>query len=471
MALMEAFVVGSGPNGLAAALVLAHAGARVTVLEAEATPGGGTRSAESTLPGFMHDICSAVHPMALSSPFFRSLPLHEHGLEWIHPPIPFAHPMPHGRVVVARRSVADTARDLGRDGPVYRKLLGPFTDCWNQLADDILAPPHTPRNPLPFAQFGALSALPAAATARLLFRTDPARALFAGAAAHSILPLHVLPSAAFGWIMLITAHAVGWPIARGGSRSIAAALISLLESQGGQVLTGKPVRSLDEFPPRALVLCDITPRQLLQIAGRRLPDAYARKLKRYRYGPGVFRIDWALDAPIPWPNSESRQAGTLHLGGPMKEIAASERAAWRHQHLARPFVLLSQPSLFDPTRAPAGKHTAWAYCHVPNGSTEDRTAVIEDQVERFAPGFRRHILARYVMNTAHLEMHNANLVGGDITGGAATVPQLLFRPTANHYRTPVRGLYLCSASTPPGAGVHGMCGYYAAKAALEDWKR
>jgi phytoene dehydrogenase-like protein len=468
---MEAFVVGSGPNGLTAAITLARAGLKVTVFEAESTIGGGTRSAALTLLGFTHDICSAVHPLAISSPAFAEMPLAEHGLKWIQPPVPAAHPLDGGRAVLAEVSIRATAEQLGEDASIYRRTAASLTANWPELMEDVLAPLQVPAHPFVFARFGMLAAWPASMAARILFRSEAARALFAGMAAHSILPLQMPFSAAFGRMMQLSAHSVGWPIPRGGSQKIAAALASYLESLGGVLLTNHAVRSIDELPSNALVMCDVTPKQLLRIAGSALPGWYCRKLERYRYGPGVFKIDWALNAPIPWRNAACARAGTVHLGGALEEIAASERAAWNGEICERPFVLLVQPSLFDPSRAPAGKHTAWAYCHVPNGSKEDMTARIEAQVERFAPGFRAAILARHTMSPAQLEQHNSNLIGGDVTGGAATPSQLFLRPTLSMYRTPLPRLFLCSASTPPGGGVHGMCGYHAAKAALRSLER
>lgn len=464
---MEGFVIGSGPNGLSAAITLARAGVMVTVLEAQPTIGGGMRSAPLTLPGFTHDVCSAVHPLAFSSPVFATMPLAEHGLEWIQPPLPVAHPLEGGRAVTVDISIEDTAARLGKDAAVYRRLVTPLRARWADLLEDILSPPHVPVHPLLLARFGLLAAWPAARLARLLFRTESARALFAGMAAHSILPLEMPVSAAFGWILGVAAHS-GWPIPRGGSQQIADAQVSYFQSLGGKVIPGQKVRSLRDFPTNSIILCDLTPRQLLRIAGDRLSDSYCRKLERYRYGPGVFKIDWALRSPIPWRNSDCERAGTIHLGGSLDEIAASESAAWDGRSCDRPFVLLAQPSLFDSSRAPAGKHTAWAYCHVPNGSGENMVSRIEAQVERFAPGFAQTILARHTMAPAQLESHNANLVGGDIGGGANTLSQILLRPTRSLYRTSCRGLFLCSASTPPGGGVHGMCGYHAARAALHD---
>jgi phytoene dehydrogenase-like protein len=462
----RAFVVGSGPNGLTAAIELARAGMRVTVLEAEPTAGGGLRTLPLTLPGFAHDLCSAIHPLAASSIAFRSYPLHEHGLEWIYAPAPAAHPLDGGRCVLADRNVAKTAERLGEDGNVYQRAVSTLASRWDEVFEDVFAPPHFPRYPGTFARFGLLSALPAAVMARLAFRTEEARALFAGMASHSVLPLEALASGAFGWILTLSAHGVGWPLARGGSQRIADALISYLRSLGGEVVTNHRVTSLRELEKGSLVLCDVAPRTLIRIAEGTLPEWYVQKLTRFRYGPGVFKIDWALRAPIPWRNPDCAQAATVHVGGALEEIADSERAAWRGEHNEKPFVLLVQQSLFDPSRAPAGQHTGWAYCHVPNGSKDDMTAQIENQVERFAPGFRATILARHTMGPAEMEAKNANLVGGDITGGAATVRQLFTRPFLGMYKAPVENLYLCSASTPPGAGAHGMCGYYAARVAL-----
>ncbi len=466
-----AVVVGSGPNGLAAAVELARAGWPVVVREASETFGGGARSAELTLPGFVHDICSAVHPLGASSPFFRSLPLHQHGLEWIQPPRPLAHPLDDGTAVLLERSLDATAASLGRDGAGYRGLIEPLVGDWPRLEAALLQPlVRIPRHPLAQARFGLSAIRSARGLAEMSFAGERAQALFAGLAAHSILPLESAGSASFGLVLGILGHAVGWPIPCGGAQRIADALASTLHSLGGQILTGAPVESLDGLMPARAVLCDVTPSQLLRIAGSRLPASYRRALGRYRYGPGVFKVDWALNEPIPWRASDCTRAGTVHVGGTLEEIAASERAAWRGEHSDRPFVLLAQPSLFDPTRAPAGKHTAWAYCHVPNGSPVDMTERIERQIERFAPGFREVVLARHTMSPAELEKQNANLVGGDISGGANELRQIFARPAlrAVPYATPVEGLYLCSASTPPGGGVHGMCGYNAARAALKQ---
>jgi phytoene dehydrogenase-like protein len=406
--------------------------------------------------------------MAVSSPAFNALPLTDHGLKWIHPPAPLAHPLDDGSAVLLERSLEETCARLGRDGASYRGAIYPLVRHWPALAGDIFRPLHFPAHPYLFARFGLLAPWPATVTARTLFKTTAARALFSGVAAHSIMPLEYPGSAAVAWPLIFAAHAAGWPFPQGGSQSIANALASYFTSLGGVIVSHSPVRSLRELRDASAVLCDITPRQLLAIAGDDLPRHYRRKLESFRYGPGVFKLDWALSAPIPWRSPECARAATVHLGGAMEEIAASERAAWNGNVCERPFVLLAQPSLFDPSRAPAGRHTAWAYCHVPNGSTQNMTNAIESQVERFAPGFRSIILARGVMTPADLEHHNANLAGGDIAGGRMGLKQLILRPTASLYRTPLKGLYLCSSSTPPGAGVHGMCGYNAAQCVLRE---
>jgi phytoene dehydrogenase-like protein len=469
----DAVVVGSGPNGLSAAIVLAKAGQSVLVLEAKDTLGGGTRTLPLTLPGFVHDVCSAVHPLGISSPFFRSLPLAQHGLEWIHPPVCLAHPFDDGTAAVLERSIDATGSTLGSDAKAYRRLVEPFVARWEALVRDALAPLHLPRHPFLMARFGVLGLQPATWLARLVFRGFRARALFAGIAAHSTMPLDKPPTAAFGLLLGIPGHAAGWPIPRGGSGAIAAALVSYLRSLGGELTTAFPVQSLDDLPPARAVLLDLTPRQVLRVAGDRLPAAYRAQLERFRYSLGTYKIDWALSRPIPWRARECARAGTVHLGGTMAETAGAERMAWEGEHAARPFVLLVQPSLFDPSRAPDGRHTAWAYCHIPQGSTMDMTERIEAQVERFAPGFRDTILFRHTMAPADLEQHNPNLVGGDISGGISDLRQLFFRPAIrlNPYTTPLDGLFICSASTPPGGGVHGMCGYHAARTALKYLQR
>lgn len=461
-------MIGSGPNGLTAAIVLAKAGLHTTVIEAEPSIGGGARSAGLTLPGFLHDVCSAVHPLAVSSPAFASFPLREHGLEWIHPQFPLAHPLDDGSAAILTMPVETTCARLGVDGGVYRREVAPLVLQWPELAREILGPVHFPANPMLLARFVFLAAWPAAFSARQLFHTEPARALFAGLAAHSVLPLEALGSAAFGWLLAVAAHVAGWPVPKGGSQQIAHALGSYFESLGGQIVTNTRIRSLDELGEAALMLCDLTPRQFLEVAGARLPRTFQRKLESYRYGPGVFKVDWALSGPIPWTAIECARAGTVHVGGTLHDIATAERQVSNGSAPDRPFVLVAQPSLFDSSRAPERNHTAWAYCHVPHASTADMTERIESQLERFAPGFRSRILARHTFSPADLERHNANLVGGDITGGAQNLKQLIFRPTRMFYRTPLRGVYLCSSSTPPGGGVHGMCGYHAAQVALRE---
>jgi phytoene dehydrogenase-like protein len=419
-----------------------------------------------TLPGFRHDVCSAIHPLAVASPFFRSLELE---LDLIEPPAAVAHPLEDGTAAIARRSLADTAASLGSDGDAYRRLLEPLVTGWDELEGEVLKPiAHVPRHPLALASFGLAALRPAKRLAEARFETEAARALFAGAAAHSFLRLEQPASASFGLVLLMLAHISGWPFPRGGSQAIADALAARLRSLGGEIETGNRVSSLRELPSGKVVLCDVTPKQLLAIAGDVLPDGYRRRLERWRYGPGAFKLDYALDGPIPWRAPEVAEAGTVHLGGTLDEIANSERETWEGRHAERPFVLLAQQSLFDETRAPSGKHTAWAYCHVPNGSTFDMSERVEAQIERHAPGFRDRVLARASRNTRDLERENANLVGGDISGGANTLPQLLARPAPRRipYSTPLPWLYLCSASTPPGGGVHGMCGHLAAKAAL-----
>jgi phytoene dehydrogenase-like protein len=464
----DAVVIGSGPNGLAAAIVVAQTGRSVLVVEAEAEIGGGARSAELTLPGFVHDVCSAVHPMAVATSFLRSLPLVTHGLEWIHPPLPLAHPLDDGSAAVLHRSLETTCADLGNGGAGYRNLIGPVVTNWKAIEADALRPLRFPRHPWATVRFGLRAIRSAESLAQGVLKTEQSRALFAGLAAHSVLPLNEPGTAAIGLVLGAAAHVAGWPIPRGGSQRIATALASCLRSLGGEVITGWRVGNLDELPKAAITLCDLGPRGLLAIAGQRLPASYREALMRYRYGAGVFKLDWALRGPIPWRNPDCAKAGTVHVGGTFEQICESELAPARGEHAERPFVLLAQPSLFDDTRAPLGQHTAWAYCHVPNSSSFDMTERIENQVERFAPGFKELILARSVMPPALLEQHNANLVGGDITGGSTDLRQLLFRPTWRTYGTPLKGLYLCSSSTPPGAGVHGLCGYFAAKRALKS---
>jgi phytoene dehydrogenase-like protein len=466
----DAVVVGSGPNGLSAAIVLARAGRRVTVLEGSETVGGGCRSEELTLPGFVHDPCSTVHALALASPFLSRLPLAEHGLELVHPGAPLAHPLDDGSAVILERSVEETALGLGRDADAYRRLLGPLVGTAPALMREVLGPLRPPRHPLALARFASAGLRSAVGLARSRFEGERARALLAGCSAHSMLSLSSPASAAFGVVLMLSAHHVGWPVARGGSQRLADALASHLRSLGGQIETGRWVESLDEVAGFGTTLVDVTPRQLVRLAGVRLPPGYARRLDRYRYGPGVFKLDWALDAPIPWAAPDVARAGTVHVGGTLEQIAASEQAAIRGEHSERPFVLLVQPSLFDDRRAPDGRHTAWGYCHVPHASNRDMTEAIEAQVERFAPGFRELIAARSAMNAADIERRNPNYIGGDINGGVQDLRQLFTRPVARPvpYSTPIDGLYICSSSTPPGGGVHGMCGYFAARAALRS---
>jgi phytoene dehydrogenase-like protein len=464
-----AVVVGSGPNGLAAAIVFAQAGREVVLLEGSETIGGGCRSAELTLPGFVHDTCSTVQSLALASPFLGALGLADHGLELVHPEAPLAHPLDDGTAVLLERSVSATAAGLGPDERAYRRMFEPLVRDAEPLFGSLLAPLRAPRHPLALARFAAAGTRSTIGLARSRFEGERARALLAGCCAHSMLPLETPVSAAFGIVLAMSGHAVGWPVARGGSQRLADALASHLRSLGGTIETGRSVASLDDLPVgRSPVLLDVTPRQLIELAGRRLPDGYRRRLARYRYGPGVFKVDWALDAPIPWTAAEAARAGTLHLGGTLDELAASERAVSNGEHPERPFVLLVQASRFDDARAPAGRHSAWAYCHVPNGSTRDMTAAIEAQVERFAPGFSNLIAARSAMDTAEVQRRNPNYVGGDINGGVQDLRQLFTRPVAraNPYSTPLPGVFLCSSSTPPGGGVHGMCGYWAARSAL-----
>jgi phytoene dehydrogenase-like protein len=465
---LDAVVVGSGPNGLAAAIRLAEAGRSVTVFEAAETVGGGMRTAALTAPGFLHDVCSAVHPLAVGSPFFRGLPLAQYGLAFVESPVALAHPLDDGDAVLLERSVERTAAGLGDDGRAYRRLVEPHVGRWPVLGDMLLAPLRWPRHPLAMARFGLVGIRSARAIADARFTGPRARALWAGLAGHSMLRLDEAPSAAIALVLAVLAHACGWPVARGGSGRIADALAAHLRALGGTVVTGRRIASLHDLPPSRVVLCDVSPRGLLQIAGSRLSATYRRRLGRFRYGPGVFKLDWALRAPIPWRAAGCARAATVHVGGTFEEIARAEAEVARGVIADRPFVLLAQPSLFDPTRAPEGRHTAWAYCHVPNGATADVTDAIERQVERFAPGFRASILARHAMGPADFERYNANYVGGDINGGRQDLTQLFSRPVARlvPYATADPRLFLCSASTPPGGGVHGMCGYWAATAAL-----
>jgi phytoene dehydrogenase-like protein len=465
----DAVVVGSGPNGLSAAITLQRVGLSVLLVEAKNSVGGGLRSAELTLPGFVHDICSAVHPMAAASPFFNTLPLKDFGLEFIQPPIAAAHPFDDGTAAVLMRSAQETSQLLNDDASAYSNIIEPIVYAWPKIMEDILGPIHFPHHPAEtgkFAIYGLTSALHLARK----FKTKKAKGLWAGMAAHAMQPLSNLTTSAIGLVLMAAGHCDGWPVSKGGSRSIAKALESYFVSIGGKIETNFYVKSLQKLPSSRAVLFDVTPRQLLQIAGHKFSALYRWQIEKYRYGMGVFKIDWALDAPIPFKVAECREAGTVHLGNSLEEIASSEQITWNGFHHERPFVLLAQQSLFDTTRAPQGKHTAWAYCHVPNGSEKDMTNAIENQVERFAPGFRDRILARHVMNTIQMEEYNPNYVGGDISGGVIDIGQLFTRPALRYspYRTSAKGIYICSSSTPPGGGVHGMCGYHAAQRALKD---
>jgi phytoene dehydrogenase-like protein len=466
----EAIVVGSGPNGLAAAIGLAEAGWGVTVYEARDALGGGASSASLTLPGFVHDVCSAVHPMAVDSACFRSLPLATYGLEWVEPSAMLAHPFDDGSAAVVDRSVDTTAAGLGPDGSAYKALIGTVVADWPRLESTVLGPIGWPAHPLVAARFGFKALQPAASLLRRTFRGEPARALVAGIAAHGMLPLSRPATAAFGLVLGSHAHTAGWLFPRGGAQRLTDALAAHLRALGGRILTGAPVDSIETLPPVTAVLCDLSPRPFLKIAGRRLTPRFRRALERYRYGCSVFKVDWALEGPIPWRAPACRRAGTLHLGGTLAEIEAAEASAWSDRPAERPFVLLAQPTIADPTRAPPGRHVAWAYCHVPHGSTVDMRERIEAQVERFAPGFGARILARVTTSPAAIEARNPNMVGGDIGAGASTLGQLFTRPTWRQYATSARGLYLCSAATPPGVGVHGLCGYFAARRVLRDFR-
>lgn len=465
----DAVVVGAGPNGLAAAITLQQAGQRVLLIEGKSTIGGGMRTAELTLPGFHHDICSAVHPLAAASPFFSKLPLEQFGLEWIYPSLAAAHPFDDGTAAMLSPGLEQTAASLGKDEQAYLDLMRPIVNNWPDLLPDLLGPFGIPRFPLKLAAFG-MKALAPAVTVAKRFQTPAARGLWAGMAGHSMMPLTNAATAAVALVLMATAHYKGWPIPKGGSQSLANALGAYFESIGGTIQTNQYIYSLDQLPSWKALLMDVTPRQLVQIAGYRFSSFYKWQLNRFRYGMGVFKIDWALDAPIPWRTAACNEAGTVHIGNTMEEIALSEQQAMNGIHAEKPFVLLAQQSLFDTSRAPDGKHTAWAYCHVPHGSRKDVTENIEKQIERFAPGFRDRILAKHVMNSEDMERYNPNYIGGDINGGVLDLHQLFTRPALrlSPYRTSAKGIYICSSSTPPGGGVHGMCGFHAAQRALKD---
>jgi len=461
-------VVGAGPNGLTAAITLARHGLSVVVCEAAPRPGGGMSSAELTLPGFTHDVCSTVHAFALASPVIRAMPLAAHGLRFAHPPIPFAHPLDGGRAAVAHRDLGETAAGLGRDAAAHRRLWEPLVRNAGPLFDEVLAPPHLPRHPLILARFGLSGVRSAAALAKARYRDEEARALLAGCAAHSMLSLRSAPTAGFALMLGVAAHAFGWPVAAGGSQALAAALAGHLRALGGEVRTGCPVARLGDLPPARVAVFDVTPRQLIAICGGALPARYVAALRRFRYGAGVFKMDWALDGPVPWTHPDVRRAGTIHVGGTLTEIAQAEAEVQAGRHPRHPYVLAVQPTVADRSRAPAGKHVLWAYTHVPNGSAEDVSEAVERQIERFAPGFRDLVLARSGMGPADMERRNPNLVGGDINGGVQDLAQHFMRPALrlDPYATPNPSIYLCSASTPPGGGVHGMGGYWAARTVL-----
>jgi phytoene dehydrogenase-like protein len=466
----DAVVVGSGPNGFAAAITMARSGHSVLLIEARETVGGGMQSSDLTLPGFVHDICSAIHPLGIASPFFHSLDLAAYGLDWIQPPAALAHPLDNGCAILLQRSLDDTAKNLGSDGPSYKRLMGPIADNWDALIKELLGPLHLPRHPLMVSRFGIQASQSVDHFVQSHFETAGARALFAGISAHSIMPTNRSGGAAYGLLLGTAGHVVGWPVAKGGSQRIADALKQYFTSLGGEVCTGVEIHSFGELPKAKAILMDVTPKQLLTIAGDLLPQFYRQRASNFKYGPGVFKMDWALRSPIPWSASDCLQAATVHLGGTYEEISESENSVWQGKNPEKPVVILAQPSLFDDTRAPDNKHTAWVYCHVPNGSTFDMSQRIENQIERFAPGFRDCILARSVMNTTAMEAHNPNYIGGDIAGGMQNPIRLFLKPLGSWrpYSTPIRGVYLCSSSMPPGAGVHGMCGYYAARRALQE---
>lgn len=465
----DAIIIGSGPNGLAAAIRLAQEGLSVKVFEKADTVGGGTRTQELTLPGFRHDVCSAIHPLAKASPFLKSLPLEDFGLEWIQPEVPVAHPLDNEPPGALFRSLEKTQEYLGKDGKTYGNQVEPFIDSWDELLTDILAPfSPIPNHPFLMARFG-LQGLKSAKGFAKKFKTTKARATFAGLAAHGILPFDKTATAAIGLVLGIAAHTVGWPYPKGGSHNITKAMAAYFKSLGGKIETGVEVKSLDDLPKTSAILFNNTPKQILNIAGSKLPSGYAHKLQNYEYGCGVFKLDMALSEPIPWKDEVCRKAGTVHVGGTLEEIADSEKASANGSHPEKPYVLVAQQSLGDESRAPSGKHTCWAYCHVPNGSTKDMSEPILNQIERFAPGFQDCIIGQHSMNTKAIEAYNPNYIGGDINGGKQDLSQLFTRPAGlfDPYYIPDTNLYICSSSTPPGGGVHGMCGFHAAESALQ----
>jgi phytoene dehydrogenase-like protein len=466
----DAFVIGSGPNGLAAAIALAQQGLKVKIFESKDSVGGGTRTLELREPGFKHDICSAVHPTAVSSPFFNTLPLSDYGLEWIHPDFPVAHPLEDGEAVIAEKSFENTLERLGADSKNYRKLFKEFVDSWQYLSKDLFGTLRIPNHPLAMMRFGWYGMFSSNLLSSSFFKLDRTKAYFAGLAAHSILPLENAFTASFGLVLGTTVHSVGWPIAKNGSHSITKALAGFFEFLGGEIELNTHIESLEEFPANKPILFDLTPQQITTIADSKIPDSLKERLLRYNYGPGAFKVDFALSEPVPWLNEECKKAGTLHLGGSMEELAYSEKDVWKGIHSEKPYVLVSQPSVFDETRAPKGKHVLWSYCHVPNGSTEDMEERIINQIERYAPGFRDIIISTSTMTAMDFEKYNPNYIGGDINGGAQNLKQLFGRPLIkwDPYKLPVDHLYICSSSTPPGGGVHGMSGFNAARSVLKN---
>jgi len=473
MSKYDAVIVGSGPNGLAAGIVLQQAGLTTLIVESKPTIGGGMRSAELTLPGYVHDVCSAIHPFGVGSPFLQSLPLHEFGLEWVYPEAAVAHPFDDGRAVLLKKSIEETAQQFGEGAQAYKELMQPIVAHWDKIAPDFLGPLGLPRYPIKFTSFG-LKAIQSAKSIAFRHLKEPySRGFFAGIAGHSILPLDKLVSSGIALVLGALGHKVGWPFPKGGAQKLADAMAKYYKSLGGSVQTDMEVQAIGDIPSHRAVLFDITPRQLLQLDGLVFPSLYRKQLENYKYGPGIFKIDWALSEPIPFKAKDCLKAATIHLGGTFEEISHAEILPWQGKHADKPYVLLVHQTPFDPSRAPEGQHTAWAYCHVPNGSTVDMTECIEQQMERFAPGFKDTVLARHTMNTAEVNHYNANYIGGDIIGGAATLSQLFTRPAIrwSPYTTPQKGVYICSSATPPGGGVHGMCGYHAARRVLHDLKK